>query len=327
MNEDDRPDVQGAPTPVSCLGQAQGLSRRGVLGLMAVPPFLGLTTACATRSRASDRIIDTANGQELSRETLMRTLQGADVVLLGELHDNPHHHQRRGDLVAALAPGAGVVAEQLPRGALVRGGTPPRAGLEAAGFDSRAWGWPLYSPLFGPVLSAGLPVRGGNAPLALVRRVAREGPAAWPPDLRARIEAAPLSAAAQSALDRELLDGHCGQLPPARLPAMRAAQLARDASMALAVLEARAAGGRPVVLLAGNGHVRLDRGVAPMPLAAQPSLRLVSVVFGEPGWQAEAWPANVLWITPPAEREDPCIGLRMRSHSAPPAASAPAPRP
>jgi uncharacterized iron-regulated protein len=248
-------------------------------------------------------------------------LRSADIVLLGELHDNPQHHRRRGALIADLGPTAVVVAEQLPRGARVGAGGELLARLQAAGFDSKAWGWPLFEDLFAPVLGAGLPLLGGNAPRDLARQIARDGPSAWPADLRQRLEAAPLSAEAQAALDRDLVDGHCGHLSATRLPAMRAAQRARDASMAQVLLDQHAAGARPVVLVAGNGHVRTDNGVVPLLLAAQPALRVVSVGFGEPGWTVQGAPFTHLWITAGVKRGDPCAGFRMPA----PAASAPRP--
>jgi uncharacterized iron-regulated protein len=309
---------------------APGVSRRMAFTVLMAPVCVGLPVACTTPVPAPDRIVDGASGADRSRDALLQALRASDVVLLGELHDNPHHHQRRGALVAELGRGTVVVAEHLVRGAQVAPGADLRLRLEAAGFDSKAWGWPLFRPLFAPMLGAGLPVLGGNAPLALVRRVAREGPAAWPADLRQRIEAAPLSAGAQAALDRALLDGHCGHLSAARLPAMRAAQRVRDASMAQAVLDARAQGGRPVVLLAGNGHVRLDHGVAAMLRAADPTLHVASVVFGEPGWVVGDWPATALWLTPAARRDDPCAGLHMPAVPTAPRAAATAtsaPRP
>ena len=114
--------------------------------------------------------------------------------------------------------------------------------------------------------------------------------------------------AGRIALDRDLLDGHCGHLSAARLPAMRAAQRARDASMALAL---QASGGRPAVLVAGNGHVRTDQGVALLLRALPGRPQVLCVGFGEPGWSAAGAPYTHLWITPPVRRGDPCAGFRM----------------
>jgi len=77
---------------------------------------------------------------------------------------------------------------------------------------------------------------------------------------------------------------------------------ARDAALWLALATS---GGRPAVLLAGNGHVRLDHGVPQIAQASSAGLRLVSVGFGALG-DAPAGPYSVLWLTPVQPGPDPC---------------------
>lgn len=250
-------------------------------------------------------------------------LEQADIVLLGERHDNPAHHQRRGEWLASLRGSrAVVVAEHLTLGQRVDAAAAAQdllPALQAAGFDARGWAWPLHRPLFEPALAAGpkpsLPVWGGNLPRDSARDIARRGEAAWdatlPPGVADRLRAAPLPPQAQAALDRALIDGHCGQLPAARVPAMRAAQRARDAAMAQALLQAHAAGARPAVLVAGNGHVRRDHGVPQLLAAWAPGLSVVSVVLDEQGMAPGSEPADRRWTTAGVQRADPCAGLKL----------------
>jgi uncharacterized iron-regulated protein len=284
------------------------MRRRQVLGHGGA---LLLAGCAATPAAAEDRIVDTTSGREIGRDELIARLRAADFVLLGEQHDNPHHHQRRGALIAALGTGGVIVAEHLPRGQRVGAGAELLPRLQAAGFDPKGWRWPMHEGLFAPVLAAGLPVLGGNAPLDAVRAVARQGEAALSPELAPAIAAAPLPPAALAALDQDLLDGHCGQLPAARVPPMRAAQRLRDASMAAALLSAADAGARPALLVAGNGHVRSDLGVPTLLRPQRPAARIVSVCFVESA--KSAVPCDFRWITPgpPTPREDPCAGFRM----------------
>lgn len=263
-------------------------------------------SGCALHPLESERIIDVASGQLLTRAQLLVRLREADWVLLGEQHDNPHHHERRGALIAELGAGAVVVSEHLERGRRVESGPDTQARLQAAGFDLHGWQWPIHRALYEPLLAAGIPVLGGDLARGVVREVARRGLEAAPAELRALVEAAPLTPAAQAALDQALVDSHCGRPPPARLPSMRAAQRVRDAALALAL---QAAGGRPGVLVAGNGHVRLDYGVPVMLRQLQPRARLVSVGFGEPGWDPRSAPYTLLWLTAGVKRADPCAGM------------------
>lgn len=274
-------------------------------------------------------------------------LRQADIVLLGERHDNPAHHRLRGQWLYSLrGSSAVVVAEHLTLGRQVDAAAAAQdllPALQAAGFDARGWAWPLhrplFEPLFSPVLAAGLtpklppslPLWGGNLPREAARDIARRGEAAWDehlgPTLAQRLRDAPLPPPAQAALDQALIDGHCGQLPAARVPAMRAAQRARDAAMAQALLQAHAAGARPVVLVAGNGHVRRDHGVPQLLAAWAPGLTVVSVVLDEQGAGPEvlaaAGPADVRWTTPGVpSRNDPCAGMTLPAGAPPSAAGA-----
>lgn len=290
------------------------------------------------RGRGPAQPLDAAQAQALFRQ--------ADVLLLGEQHDQPLHHRGRGALLAWLGQQLGpleVVAEHLPQGASLRlmPGLQPTALLAAlsqAGFEPQGWAWPLHAPLFEGLAQGGHHLLGGNLPRALARQVAREGVQALPPALRTWVASAPLAPPAQAALAQALLDGHCGHLSAARLPGMVAAQRGRDAAMAETVLQAQAALARPapVVLLAGNGHVRNDFGVPQLLAQARPALRLLSVglVMGDAPPAPSALPCDLAWVWPQASAAlgpDPCAGLAPRMAApmptpAPAAQAASAPR-
>ena len=147
-----------------------------------------------------------------------------------------------------------------------------------------------------------------------MRRIARQGLEAAPEDLRTRLRQ-PLPADAIAALDRGLIQGHCGRIGAATVARMREAQAARDLAMADAMLKARAGGARAVVLIAGNGHVRRDHGVPLWLARGEPAARIVSVGFLEVGPGGEAPSAaersvyDLVWITPRTERDDPCLAF------------------
>jgi uncharacterized iron-regulated protein len=274
-----------------------------------------LTLAGCAQLPAADgeRIVEVATGREISRAELLAKLRASDYVLLGEQHDNALHHQRRGALLKDLGAGAPVVAEHLTRGLAVpaTGELLPR--LEAAGFEAKGWRWPLHEPLFAPAAAAGHRLLGGNVPRELARQIARQGEAALPAELKAVTTPAPLDEAAGKALDADLVQGHCGMLGGERLVGMRWAQRARDAAMWLSLREA-AALGKPAVLLAGNGHVRLDYGVPQ--LAGQ--ARLLSVGFVDSGAKVQGAPYSYVWLTAaPAGRGDPCEGMKQMMQQAP----------
>ena len=100
---------------------------------------------------------------------------------------------------------------------------------------------------------------------------------------------------------------NCGQLGGPRLDGMRSAQRLRDASMWAALRDATK---RPAILLAGNGHVRLDYGVPQVIAATQPAAKVVSVGFLEIGEPVRGQPYTHVWVTAAVPREDACAAMR-----------------
>jgi len=230
-------------------------------------------------------------------------------VILGEVHDNPEHHRLHRIALDALAQhgAARVLAmEQFDteRQEAIDVARARREGVEAlaeAGkFDREGWDWPLYRPLVEFALERGWPLAAANLSRARSRTIvddpARSGLPAADPVLRA-------------ALERDMIEGHCGERPEAkRLIGMVEAQRARDAEMARALL---ARGDSASVLIAGNGHARRDRGV---PLyvrdAGLVAIGFVEVETGKTvpsDYIADgAASFDFIWFTPRAAREDPC---------------------
>jgi uncharacterized iron-regulated protein len=281
------------------------------------------------------KIWDPRAGRFADEATLAAAVAGADVVLLGELHDNVDHHVLQARLVRAVLAGGRHPAlafemltddqQQAVDAALARSPRDPDALGKAVKWDES--GWPpfeIYRPIFEAGLDAGLPVIAANLPRKVVRQAVSKGADALDPPLRARIEkAAPLSPAAVDSLRDEMRESHCGELPEAMLDPLILAQRARDAAMALRIEDA---GDRGAILIAGRGHVRADRGVPAYLRSDAPGRKVVTVAFLEvdpeervpegygerPG---EPLPFDFAVFTPGQDREDPCEGLRHGAHA------------
>lgn len=262
----------------------------------------------------ADLILDATSGHAIERAELSARLAQADFLLLGEVHDNPNHHQARGELLAALPPRfRSLVLEQLDRGMRLDPATPLDETLDRAGLDRGGWGWPLHEPVIAAGRARGMQIVGGNLSRKAARRLALEGAPAMDENLARMLEKAPLDDTGRRRLEADLAAGHCGKLPASRLSNMALAQRARDASLARTLLEAEG----PAVLIAGNGHARRDYGVPVILAGAAPRAGVVSVGFLEaaPGEQPDAAPwrgvFDYLWLTLPARRDDPCADLKM----------------
>ncbi|MDN3545656.1 ChaN family lipoprotein [Kinneretia asaccharophila] len=254
-------------------------------------------------------------------------LPTAPFVLLGEVHDNPAHHlERAAQLRRLLADGrrSTVVFEQMGRdqdAALAAAPREAEAQSQAGGLDRQGWRWPLHKPLFEAALAGQAQLRGGNISREQARALVRQGEAAWPEDLLPLKLATPWAPAQQQALQAEIEQGHCGAMPARLLPGMVLAQRGRDAAMAQAMLQARAAGAERVILIAGNGHVRRDLAV-PLYLQAAgvPAEQIhVQAYLEQASGPAAAEPQTALYDrvvrTAKAQREDPCAALRQTGKS------------
>lgn len=235
------------------------------------------------------------------------TYGGSQIVVLGELHDNPIHHAHQARAVTTLAPKALVFEMLTPDTAMkVPASLPDAANLgEILGWE--ASGWPDFS-MYYPIFAAAPQARvyGAEVPRAAARRAFDDGIAAvFGVGAEAYGLTVPLPPDDQTRREAEQAEAHCNALPPDLLPGMVDVQRLRDAALARAVVQAMDDTGGPVAVITGNGHARRDQGL-PVPLAlVAPELKVLSI--GQFELAAPAAPPHDLWlVTPAAARDDPC---------------------
>lgn len=236
----------------------------------------------------------------------------AEIVVLGEVHDNPTHHLNQARAVAGLAPRA-LIFEMLTQDQAALASPKLRADPVALGkaLGWEAAGWPdfaLYAPIFAAAPHA--IIVGAAPPRDEVKRAMTEGAAAvfGPEAGRFGLEA-PLPAALKSALEAEQMEAHCNALPPEMLPGMVEAQRLRDATFARATLRALKATGGPVAVITGSGHARIDTGLPAVLRLAAPHTPVVAL--GQIERPAAPEQPFDLWIvTDPTPREDPCLAFQ-----------------
>jgi uncharacterized iron-regulated protein len=292
------------------------LSIRMALGLL-----LAAVAACAHKP-----VADRADGHQV--DLLADSFLAHAVVLLGEVHDNPDgHHLRTEALARAIQAGWRpiIAMEQFDRerqrdlDKAMQSCSDAACVINLASSDKSGWNWDFYQPIIELALQYRLPLIAANLSRGDARRVMAEGMATvFPPAVLQEMRI--LGRLPPDLLERqihEVVQGHCGMLPTSMHQGMATAQIARDAMMAWQIRQALAdtssAGQgsgktmRPLVLLAGNGHVRKDQGV-PRWLNQRD---LLTVGFTEaPAAQAE-YDENI--VVRPAQRPDPCNALRSMS--------------
>lgn len=235
----------------------------------------------------------------------------AQIVILGEVHDNPAHHVTQTEWVAQIAPKA-LVFEMLTKDQAAR--ITPQNRTDAAQLaqvlDWEASGWPdfsMYAPIFAAASNAG--IFGAAVPRDQTRAAMAAGVATYfGPDAASFGLDSPLSPDEQSAREAFQMAAHCDALPPEMLPIMVDIQRLRDAQLARVALDALRQTGGPVAVITGNGHARRDWGMVPYVLAAAPDVTVFSLGQSEAGLIEGRFDRIV--DAPAVDRPDPCDAFR-----------------
>lgn len=254
-------------------------------------------------------------------------LPATRFVLLGEKHDNPDHHLLQAQalkMVLGAKRHPVVLFEQIDldlQPAIDAYLAKPDATVDGLGhvleWEKRGWPeWSLYRPIFEVAMESHLTILATGLGHELIRAVVKQGIGALPADLAARLHLErPLAPELEASLDEELKASHCGFLPDDKVAPMRLAQRVKDALMADLMLAHDTPDG--AVLIAGNGHVRSDRGVPWYLHAARPDAHAVSISFVEvehgvsaPAAYAADQPADYLVFTPRLDDDDPCADFQ-----------------
>ena len=294
---------------------------------------LGLVlAACASASpwqheRGRDhplagQIYRVADQRPIDESALLAALVQADFVLLGEKHDNRDHHRLQAQLVRALQ-----TASERPRPVAFEMMTtdqqltivehrqehPGDIQRLGSALDWAASGWPpwsLYAPIAEAARAAGAEIVGANLPRGQLDLVSARGPSALNPELVRRTglgQELPPTLADQ--LETDLRQAHCGHASQAVIDGMFEAQRARDAMMADRL--AAVAGTAGAILIAGNEHVRTDRGVPWYLRQLRPDAHIASVGLLEVSDAMTTPPADLpfdyVWFTPRVDDGDPCV--------------------
>jgi len=236
----------------------------------------------------------------------------ADVVILGEVHDNPEHHAHQALAVGAIGAKA-LVFEMLTNAQALQARPDVMGSAETLG-TALGWadgGWPdfdMYYPIF---TSVDAPVIfGGALRREVVRQAVKDGAAGGLGGAAALFGLNnALDDHEQVAREAGQMAAHCDALPVDMLSGMVEAQRLRDAALAQAVIAAMAETGGPVAVITGNGHTRKDWGVPHALGLAAPELSVLTVGQFE-AMPEDAVPYDLWLVTDPVERDDPCAAFK-----------------
>ncbi|MDG1973314.1 MAG: ChaN family lipoprotein [Paracoccaceae bacterium] len=236
--------------------------------------------------------------QASSMADLLEAVIEAQIVILGERHDNPIHHEKQAEIVRILAP-AGLAFEMIKRA------EEDVANDRRTAWENESWSnWDDYRQILEAAPNAR--ITGGGVDRDVLLSSVKNGAAlAWGAEgARYRLlDQLPIDVT--EAMIEEQRVAHCDALPKPMLPGMVEAQQLRDAAFADAVLRLVEDGHEPAVLITGNGHARTDRG-SPLYLGrAAPLVSVLSIGIIEAGEMTDV-PYDYVIYTEVHDREDPC---------------------
>lgn len=262
------------------------------------------------------RLFVTAVFVSLSGLALADGHQTAQVLFLGEQHDNPAHHQRQAEIVAQVVPKALVFEMLTPeQAALVTAEVmgDPVAMEEVLGWN--ASGWPdfaMYYPIFAAAPDAAF--YGAAIPRDQARRVMSEGTVAvFGPEAGRFGLLMDLPLEEQQLREQLQLEAHCNAMPGEMLPVMVSIQRLRDAVLAQRALQALQDTGGPVAVITGNGHARKDWGAPAALMWADNSVTVWALGQGEQAFGAPDGGFDRVEISADVDRGDPCAAFTKPS--------------
>lgn len=231
----------------------------------------------------------------------------ADVVILGELHDNPGHHARQAELIQTIAPRAVVFEMLTPDEAALLDDVARDPEVMADAAQRVAW---TNMPDYAEILAVSPRILGAALPRDQVRKAFADGAAAVFGDAAGHYGLTePLPLAELETRKALQFAAHCEAMPMEMMGGMVEAQRLRDASFARTMLAALDAYGAPVVLITGNGHARKDWGVPAFLARVRPGVTVYALGQGEPG-RAPTGIFDQTAESPAPERGDPCDAFR-----------------
>jgi uncharacterized iron-regulated protein len=247
------------------------------------PPAAAPAAVSVPKDPPPGAIVEGGTGARLTFDELIERLARAQVVYVGERHDQAAHHVFQKRVFAALVDrwtdgpvALGMEMFQRPAqpalDAYVAGTIDEAALLEKTEWKTRwGFGWEMYAPMLRRARdepkAAGEPGRlrvvALNAPKEVTRAVAKGGLEALTPEQRGALPPLDLGDAGHRAFVLKAFGAHGAEMPKDRFERFYTAQVIWEETMSSSVAEWLAANGpnARMVVVVGSGHVADRFGV------------------------------------------------------------------
>ncbi|WP_299745961.1 ChaN family lipoprotein [uncultured Tateyamaria sp.] len=232
-----------------------------------------------------------------------------EVLIMGEVHDNPQHHAEQANAVRIIQPKAVVFEMLTPEEAQALAEVPrdPDAMRDATGSVQ----WSNIAD-YADVLAASPVIVGAALSREDMRAAFSSGAAeVFGAEAESYGLTQPLAEEEQAIRELNQFDAHCEAMPQEMMGGMVEAQRLRDAAFARSVIEALDTYGSPVVLITGNGHARMDWGVPAYLMRARPTFDVTSIGQGERQEPPDGLFSWTLNGAASPDRDDPCAVFKQ----------------
>jgi len=276
------------------------------------------------------KIWDMHSRSFIDESALLASMDKANVILLGETHDNPLHHELQLKLLnERIEAGArpALLMEQLdtvnqPALDKALAGSDREEVLKTVTGLIKFTDWEFYRPFLVAAVDNKLPVIAANISSHQLQPVIWQGFSAFDAGALKRMAVEEVWSEDRENYMRTHMGGaHCGQLRATLREGLARGQRLRDALMADAAMPSIARG---IVAIVGSSHARRDVGMPIYITARDPSASILSIGFVEviPGkiapdvYETDSVsgkiPFDAIWFTPRVARTDPCAELNTR---------------
>lgn len=263
------------------------------------------------------KIFHVQKGRWVSLDSLTEIMQEHNIVLLGETHSNPDHHNLQAQVIASLiqvGESPAIVMEMLEYDQHIGDHSSDEALLNAAEILSPRWDWSWYQPIARVAYENQLPLLGGNLNEQILKDIRQQNLCEFDLAGLTMNICQSLSTTAISQIQQLIYESHCEYMPLQHTRGMAYAQIAKDIAFANKLVSNSE--NNLAVLIAGSVHVRKDIGVPIHLQQLGQSALSIGFVNVHPDFQKisdytaltpKDSAYDVLVFTPSDRDQDPCI--------------------
>ena len=268
--------------------------------------------------------------QFINEAGLLSELQKTPFVLIGEKHDNSDHHRLEKKILTSLISKqhTNVVFEMLtdqqqPLINTLTSSDTLEQMQQKLEWNDKGWPWEDYGPLINVAVQHNAIITAGNISKSIVHKLYQHQNADQQLSTSRFDTIKSIPESVKEVTLNQVYESHCASMPKDKLIPMVDIQLARDASMANAMIVGASANKEPLpsILIAGGFHTQKNMGV-PLHLSQLTDQPLKTVLLVEvidnrllPEEYATSLQADYLWFTPKQSDIDYCASLRNKPTS------------